>query len=114
MNHQQYNIIKHFLIILSLDLSVENVSELNRTHIDAQCVNWSAGIKYPLARVCPLIGSFCLGFTYCEDRERNSDRNIIVHWLLFSGVSYCDNRERVFMFYYDTKEKEHQNTQQSD
>jgi hypothetical protein len=32
----------------------------------------------------------------------------------FSGVSYCDNRERVFMFYYDTKEKEHQNTRQSD
>jgi hypothetical protein len=32
----------------------------------------------------------------------------------FSGVSYCDNRERVFMFDYDTKEKERQNTRQSD
>jgi hypothetical protein len=28
----------------------------------------------------------------------------------FSGISYCDNRERVFIFDYDTKEKEHQNT----
>jgi hypothetical protein len=36
-------------------------------------------------------------------------------WLVtFSGVSYCDNRERVFMFDFDTKEKEHQNTRQSD
>jgi hypothetical protein len=33
---------------------------------------------------------------------------MLVHWLLFSGVSYCDNRECVFMFDYDTKEKEHQ------
>jgi hypothetical protein len=32
----------------------------------------------------------------------------------FSGVSYCDNRERDFMFDYDAKEKEHQNTLQSD
>jgi hypothetical protein len=32
----------------------------------------------------------------------------------FSGVSYCDNRERVFMFDYDTKEKEQQNTRQFD
>jgi hypothetical protein len=31
--------------------------------------------------------------------------------VIFSGVSYCDNRERVFMFDYDSKEKEHQNTQ---
>jgi hypothetical protein len=34
--------------------------------------------------------------------------------LLFSGVSYCDNRERDFMFDYDKKEKEHQNTRQHD
>jgi hypothetical protein len=34
-----------------------------------------------------------------------------VHWLLFPGVSYCDNRECIFMFDY---EKEHQNTWQSD
>jgi hypothetical protein len=39
---------------------------------------------------------------------------MLVHWLLFSGVSDCDNRERVFMFDYDTKKKEHQNTQQFD
>jgi hypothetical protein len=34
--------------------------------------------------------------------------------LLFSLVSYCDYRERVFMFDYDTKEKELQNTWQFD
>jgi hypothetical protein len=32
----------------------------------------------------------------------------------FSGVSYCGNSERVYMFDYDTKEIEHQNTGQSD
>jgi hypothetical protein len=31
----------------------------------------------------------------------------------FSGVSYCNDRERVFIFVYDTKEKENQNTRQS-
>jgi hypothetical protein len=36
------------------------------------------------------------------------------HRLLFSEVSYCDNRECLFMFDYDTKEKENQNTRQSD
>jgi hypothetical protein len=39
---------------------------------------------------------------------------MVVHWLLFSVVSYSGNRERVVMFDYDTKEKEHQNTRQSD
>jgi hypothetical protein len=39
----------------------------------------------------------------------NSDAHSLVP---FSGVLYCDNRERVFMFDYDTKEKEHQNTRQ--
>jgi hypothetical protein len=38
---------------------------------------------------------------------------VLVHWFLFSGVSYCDNRVRVLIFVYDTKEKEHQNTRQS-
>jgi hypothetical protein len=33
---------------------------------------------------------------------------------MVSGVSYCDIRERDFIFDYDTKEKEHQNTRQSD
>jgi hypothetical protein len=61
-----------------------------------------------------LIGSILLGFTYCDGRERESDKKMLVHWLLFPGISYCDNRERVFMFDYDTKEKEHQNTRQSD
>jgi hypothetical protein len=31
---------------------------------------------------------------------------MIVNWLLFSGVSCCDNREPVFSFAYDRKEKE--------
>jgi hypothetical protein len=39
---------------------------------------------------------------------------MLVHWFIFSGVSYYDNRERAVMFDYDTKEKEHQNTWQSD
>jgi hypothetical protein len=53
------------------------VSELNRIYIHAQCVNWSAGISYPHSRACPLIGSVLLVFTYCDGRERESDRNII-------------------------------------
>jgi hypothetical protein len=52
-------------------------------------------------------------------RKRNWKRQkyhiqMLVLWLPFPGVSYCENRERVFMFDYDTKEKEHQNTRQSD
>jgi hypothetical protein len=73
----------------------------------AQCVNWSTGISYPHSRACPLIGSFLLGFTYCDVRERESDRNITFRCssigYVFFGVSYRDNRERVFMFNYDTK-----------
>jgi hypothetical protein len=30
-----------------------------------------------LPSIYPLIGSFFLGFTFCDCRERNSDRNII-------------------------------------
>jgi hypothetical protein len=66
-----------FLCIIVWDLSVENVSELNCIHIHAQCGNWCAGISYPYSRACPLIGSFLLGFTYCDGRERECDRNII-------------------------------------
>jgi hypothetical protein len=32
----------------------------------------------------------------------------------FFWISYSGNRERVLMFDYDTKEKEHKNTRQSD
>jgi hypothetical protein len=57
-------------------------------------------------------------FTYCDDRERDSDRKyhiqMLVHWLFFSGVSYCDYSEHAFIFAYDTQEKEHQNTRHSD
>jgi hypothetical protein len=52
---------------------------------------------------------------YLLRRQRNGKRQkyhvqMLVHWLLFSGVSYSGNRERVFIFDYDTKEKEHKNT----
>jgi hypothetical protein len=56
----------------------------------------------PHSRACPLIGSFLLGFTYCDGRERKS------------GCSFIGNKERVFMFDYETKEREHQNTWQTD
>jgi hypothetical protein len=46
--------------------------------------------------------------------EKVKATEISFHWLLFSGVSYCDYRERFFMFDYDTKEEEHQNTWLSD
>jgi hypothetical protein len=65
----------------------------------------------------PLIGSFLLEFTFCGLRMEKRQKyhiQMLVHWLLFTGLSYCDNRERVFMFDCDTKEKEHQNTRQSD
>jgi hypothetical protein len=32
---------------------------------------------------------------------------MLVHWLLLSGVSYCDDRERVIIFANKTKKKEH-------
>jgi hypothetical protein len=38
---------------------------------------------------------------------------MLVHIFLYSEVSFCDIRERDFIFAYDTKEKEHQNTWQS-
>jgi hypothetical protein len=56
---------------------LKKVSDLNRIHIHAQCGNWSAGISYPHSRSFPLIGSFLLGFTYCDGRERERGRNII-------------------------------------
>jgi hypothetical protein len=63
------------------------LSELNRIHIHKQCVNWSAGISYPHSRACPLIGSCLLGFTYCDGRESESDRNIIFR-CSFIGYSF--------------------------
>jgi hypothetical protein len=58
-----------------------------------------------------------MGFTCCNNRERNSDRisySDTRSLVPLSGVSYFDKRECVLIFAYDTKEKEHQNTQQSD
>jgi hypothetical protein len=64
-----------------------------------------------------MIGSFCWGlFIVTAEKGKATEKSYsgIVYWLLFSGVSYCDNSESVVMFYNDTKEKEHQNTRQSD
>jgi hypothetical protein len=47
------------------------------TCIHTQCVNGGTGISFPHSRACPLIGSFLLGFTYCDGIERDSDKNII-------------------------------------
>jgi hypothetical protein len=84
------------------------VSELNSIHKHAQCVNWSVGISYPHYRACPLTGSFLQVFTYCDGRETESDEILYSDAsslvIFFSGDSYCDNRERVLMFDYDTKE----------
>jgi hypothetical protein len=70
---------------------------------------------FPHSRAYPLSGSFLLGLTYCDRRERDSDRisySDACTLFLFSGVSYCDQREHVFIFVYETKEKEHQNNRQ--
>jgi hypothetical protein len=65
-----------------------------------------------------LIGSFCPGFTYCDDRERDSDGNIIFICpfirYIFVGFHIVVSGNVFFMFDYDIKEKEHQNTRQSD
>jgi hypothetical protein len=84
---------KERFVSLFGDLSVEKVSELNRIHIHEQCGNWSEGISYPHSRSYPLIGSFLLGFTYCDGRERESGRNIIFRCLIigyfFPGLKLC-------------------------
>jgi hypothetical protein len=64
-----------------------------------------------------LIGSFCWGLhIVAAGRVKATEISYLYARSLvtFSGVSYCDNKERVFMFDYDTKKKEHQNTRQSD
>jgi hypothetical protein len=62
---------------------------------------------------------FIFAGVYILWRKRKGKRQkyhiqMLVHWLLFPRVSYCDSRERVFMFDYDTKEKEHKKARQSD
>jgi hypothetical protein len=64
------------------------------------------------------LAHFCWGLFIVTAEKRKaievsySDARSLV--TSFSGVSYYDNRERDFMFDYDTKEKEHQTTLQSD
>jgi hypothetical protein len=91
------------------------VSELNRIqiHVHVYCINWSTGISYPHSKACPLIGSFFLGFTYFDRRERENDRNIIFR-CSFIGNFYLGfhivTTGNVFL----CLSKEHQNTWQSD
>jgi hypothetical protein len=49
--------------------------------------NWSADINYPNSRSCPMIGSFLLGFIFCDGRERDIIYHIqmLVDWLIFLG-----------------------------
>jgi hypothetical protein len=54
------------------------------------------------------LAHFCWGLLIVTSEKEMSYSDAHVHWFLFSGVSYCDNSERVFVFDYDTKEKEHQ------
>jgi hypothetical protein len=58
-------------------------------------------------------GFYLLWWQRKETRQKY-DIQMIVHLFFFSGVAYCDNKKRVFIFDYDTKEKEHTNTRQSD
>jgi hypothetical protein len=63
------------------------------------------------------LAHFCWGLLIAAAEKGKAIEIILFRCSLigsFYGVSYCDNRERVFMFGYDTKEKEHQNTRQSD
>jgi hypothetical protein len=54
---------RHFYhIFIIFGRPFESVAELNRIHIHAQCVNWSAGISYPHYRAYPLmLGYFVQG-----------------------------------------------------
>jgi hypothetical protein len=45
------------------------------------------------------------------EKSYSDDRSFVTFIL---RVSYCDNRELVFMFDFDTKQKRHQSTRQSD
>jgi hypothetical protein len=56
-------------------------------YIHAQCVNWSAGISYQHSRACPLIGSFLVGFTYLDGRERESCSSTDYFFLRFHIVT---------------------------
>jgi hypothetical protein len=69
--------------------------ECNRIHKHAQCVNLSEGITYPHSRACPLILT----------SEKRKMIGILFICYFFSWVSYCHNRQHVFIFAYDTKEK---------
>jgi hypothetical protein len=79
-----------------------------------ECGNWSAAALH----IMP-VDWFIFAWVYLLWRQRKGKGQkyhiqMLVHWLIVSGVSYYDNRERAVMFDYDTNEKKHQNTRQSD
>jgi hypothetical protein len=57
------------------------------------------------------------GVTYCDERERNSGNKFIticfyIGYIFFLRSTDSDDRESDFIFAYDPKEKGHQNTWQ--
>jgi hypothetical protein len=91
---------------------------LNRLHnyIQAYIVNWSAGLLVTRTKG----QAHWLAYFIWKEKQWDSDRNIIFRWsfidYFFLGfhiettarvfILYCDNRERIFIFAYDRKEKE--------
>jgi hypothetical protein len=61
------------------------------------------------------LAPFCWGLLFVTaEKAKAIEKSYSDARSLFSGDSYCNNRDCVFMFDYDTKEKEHQNTRKSD
>jgi hypothetical protein len=94
-------------------ISVENLSELNRIHKymhsalvtrNPEHVHWLAHFCWGLLIVTTEKGK-------ATEISYSDARSLVT---FFSGDPYSDNRERVFMFDYDTKEKEQQNSRRSD
>jgi hypothetical protein len=94
------------------------VLELNRIQIYKHSA--LTGVQVLITRTLEhahLLAHFCWGLLIVTAEKGKaieisySDTRSLV---TFSGVSYCDKKKRLFMFDYDTKEKKHQNTRQSD
>jgi hypothetical protein len=99
---------------LSFTYLYHSLGTLNRIHIHVQCViNWNTGISYAYSRACPLIGSFCPGFTYCDDRERDSNGNVIfrcsfIGYILWSFIlRYQGTCFYVWLWYKNERTSKH-------
>jgi hypothetical protein len=60
------------------------------------------------------LAKFFLGFTYYNYKDKTNHIHSDACTFIYSGVSYSDNRERVFIFAYDTKENDDENTSRYD